>query len=97
MEWLDNNDEEVQLYKDPITDDGTKKSQKGMVAVIRGEDGKLTYIDHLDSTTIHEYDNENLLQPVFKDGKLLNETSLTEIRERINTVINSEKKVTEVV
>ena len=91
------NGEEVQLYKDPITDDGTKKSQKGMVAVIRGEDGKLTYIDHLDSTTIHEYDNENLLQPVFKDGKLLNETSLTEIRERINTVINSEKKVTEVV
>ena len=84
------NGEEVQLYKDPITDDGTKKSQKGMVAVIRGEDGKLTYIDHLDSTTIHDYDNKNLLQPVFVDGKLVKETSLSEIRARIGESIKED-------
>ena len=90
------NGEEVQLYKDPITDDGTKKSQKGMVAVIRGEDGKLTYIDHLDSTTIHEYDNKNLLQPVFVDGKLVKETSLSEIRARVGESIKEDlyRKVT---
>ena len=61
-----------------------------MVAVIRGEDGKLTYIDHLDSTTIHDYDNRNLLQPVFVDGKLVKETSLSEIRARVGESIKED-------
>ena len=74
---------ELLLYKDPITDDGTKKSQKGMVRVYQ-KDGVLLYDDELDYNQkyndIHEQD---LLIPVFKDGKLLVDYSLQEIRERL--------------
>ena len=74
---------ELLLYKDPITDDGTKKSQKGMVRVYQ-KDGVLLYDDELDYNQkyndIHEQD---LLIPVFKDGKLLVDYSLQEVRERL--------------
>ena len=83
------NGQEVQLFKDPITDDGTKKSQKGMVAVIEGEHG-LELVDHLDSTTIGSYEGENLLTPVFVDGKLVKETSLSEIRARVEENIKED-------
>ena len=83
------NGQEVQLFKDPITDDGTKKSQKGMVAVIEGEHG-LELIDHLDSTTVGSYKGENLLTPVFVDGKLVKETSLSEIRARVEENIKED-------
>ena len=89
------NGQEVQLFKDPITDDGTKKSQKGMVAVIEGEHG-LELIDHLDSTTIGSYEGKNLLTPVFVDGKLVKETSLSEIRARVEDNVKEDlyRKVT---
>ena len=83
------NGQEVQLFKDPITDDGTKKSQKGMVAVIEGEHG-LELIDHLDSKTIVSYEGKNLLTPVFVDGKLVKETNLSEIRARVEENINED-------
>ena len=67
------------MYKDPYTDDGTKKSQKGRVAVVE-EEGELKYIDELykDDVIVG-----NLLQPVFLDGKLLVDTNLEEIRSRL--------------
>ena len=83
------NGQEVQLFKDPITDDGTKKSQKGMVAVIEGEHG-LELVDHLDSTTIVSYEGKNLLTPVFVDGKLVKEINLSEIRARVEENIKED-------
>jgi len=74
------NGKELLLYKDPYTDDGTKKSQKGRVAVV-DEDSELKYIDELYKDDIIV---GNLLKPVFENGKLLYETSLEEIRERIS-------------
>jgi len=87
---------ELLLYKDPITDDGTKKSQKGMVAVIDkskmgntylnkqmfGELG-IEYIDELNRATKEGYKDIDMLQPVFKDGKLLVDWTLDEIRQRV--------------
>ena len=70
---------ELLLYKDPITDDGTKKSQKGRVAVV-DEDDELKYIDELYKDDIIV---GNLLKPVFENGKLLYETSLEEIRKKV--------------
>lgn len=74
---------EKMLFKDPKTDDGTKKSQRGRVHVCYGADGEIIYKDGL---TIHgpQIKGPNLLQTVFKDGKLVNETSLTEIRDRLH-------------
>lgn len=72
---------ETFLYKDPITDNGLKKSQKGLVAVISSSEG-ITYKDEL---TQQELDliPDNLLRPIFKDGALLVDDSLQAIRERL--------------
>lgn len=71
---------EIFLFKNPITDDGEKKSQKGQVQVYKDENGKLTYSDGLNSKTPRY---ENWLLPLFENGELLRETSLNEIRNRI--------------
>lgn len=82
------NGKELMLYKDPITDDGTKKSQKGMVAVYE-KDGNLTYKDNLNKAQKASFKND-LLKPLFEDGKLLRETSLSEIREKLQNELRKE-------
>ena len=93
------NGKELMLYKDPITDSGEKKSQKGMVSAFRDEKfDEIMYRDELDARDKqHSLDMANrfkdqhrnsewyeMLQPVYEDGKLLRETSLNEIRERLS-------------
>ncbi|MGL4772551.1 MAG: nicotinate phosphoribosyltransferase [Clostridium sp.] len=77
------NGEEKFIFKDPITDTGNfKKSQKGMCFVYKeGED--VLYKDEL---TIEEQEKmgENLLELVFKDGKMVKEFTLREIREKLH-------------
>lgn len=73
----------IQIFKDPKTDkNALKKSQKGKVAIVEVE-GKLTLIDQLDGTT-EPLVQGNLLQTVFKDGKLIKEATLGEIRGRLH-------------
>lgn len=67
----------VEIFKEPVTDDGTKKSAKGLLAVF---DGNLK-----DQCTWEEVNSDrNELKPLFKDGKLLRLTTLTEVRQRLN-------------
>lgn len=75
--------EENFLFKNPVTDNGVKKSQRGRVYVYRNNLNNLVYRDELDMKTSKEFENSNLLRPLFEDGKLLRETSLQEIRNRI--------------
>jgi len=73
------NGEEKQIFKNPKTDDGIKKSQKGKVHVYKNG-SKITWTDG------HGLDSDlstDMLQPIFKDGKLLNEVTFSEIRERL--------------
>ena len=70
---------EVPIFKDPKTDDGLKKSQRGMVAVCKNADGKITYTDGLLKTQLDNV-RMNLLEDVFVDGKLVREQTLAEIR-----------------
>ena len=76
------NGKELLLYKDPITDDGTKKSQKGRVIVLRDENGDLTYIDNLYKSEWEKRVNngEDELRTVFKDGKVMNTQSFDMVR-----------------
>lgn len=69
------NGEKKLLFKDPKTDDGTKRSQKGRVRVYK-EDNKIKYEDGL-----LEVVGDNMLETVFENGKLLREQSLSEIRK----------------
>lgn len=73
----------IQIYKAPKTDkDAMKKSQKGKVAVVK-EAGTLKCIDHLTSET-EPLVKDNLLQCVFRNGKFTKNTTLNEIRTRLN-------------
>lgn len=78
---------EILLFKDPITDSGEKKSQKGMVAVVKNKDNELVYIDHLthQDKTMYQDTQQDLLETVFLDGVLVKETSLSEIRDILNS------------
>jgi nicotinamide phosphoribosyltransferase len=73
-----------EIFKDPITDDGTKKSKKGLLTVIKarvrhfpGEE--ITVVDQVS----WQEENEGLLTTVFKDGRMVKIVNLSEIRERI--------------
>jgi nicotinamide phosphoribosyltransferase len=71
-----------EIFKDPITDDGTKKSKKGLLCVTGNETG-FSDIKVYDQCT-WEQESRGLLTTVFKDGKLVKETTLDEIRNRLN-------------
>ena len=73
---------EYMLYKDPITDDGEKKSNKGMVAVIQNGN-TLECIDNLDKDSKYKLASKDLLKTVFLNGVQLRRPTLTEIRERL--------------
>src|SRR6201991_53574 len=68
------------IFKDPKTDDGTKKSAKGLMQVYRDPaTGKLALKDQC----TWEEEGQGELKTVFKDGKLLVDWTLGEIRERV--------------
>lgn len=76
------NGKQIPIFKNPKTDTGNfKKSQKGMCIVYKGADGKLTYQDGFTPETINNFEGENLLKPVFYNGKMVKEQSLAEIRD----------------
>ena len=77
---------EIFLFKDPITDDGEKKSQKGLVLVCKDNDDNIIYLDELTHEFKQRLHNMDLLKPLFIDGKLVRETSLSEIRNKLTQV-----------
>jgi len=68
------------IYKDPATDDGTKKSQTGAVAVIIDGAGNISYIDELNINSIIDGD---ILRTIFVNGELMVDDTLTDIRKRL--------------
>lgn len=77
--------EERMLFKDPKTDSGIKKSQKGLVVVNKDNNGKFFFEDNFVDND--EYKSKtNLLETVFVNGKLIKETSLDEIRTKLGTL-----------
>ena len=71
-------EEQVDIYKDPATDDGTKKSARGLLRVEK--DGS-DYVLH-EQQTLEQFEAGEL-RPVFRDGELLVTTTLAQIRERL--------------
>ena len=69
-----------EIFKDPITDDGTKKSKKGLLQV----GYYLSEILECKDQQTWKQESEGLLTTVFKDGKLVKETSLEDIKKRLN-------------
>ena len=84
-----------EIFKAPITDSGEKKSKKGLLKVCYDgsmetyrklgcpEDGTMKPIIVKDQQT-WEQESKSLLKTVFKDGVLVKETTLDEIRAKLN-------------
>ena len=80
--WCQINGEPKEIFKQPKTDNGMKNSLKGLIQVLKDENGKYYAKDG-----VSRYDEGfGCLQTVFWDGKLYNETTLTEIRKRLTNV-----------
>ena len=77
--WFESDTETYDIYKDPITDDGTKKSLKGLIMVDEN------YEVHTQCTP--EQEAAGMLRTIYEDGKFYNQTSLTEIREKLKNSI----------
>jgi nicotinamide phosphoribosyltransferase len=67
------------IYKDPITDDGTKKSLKGLLCVTKDDMGEYIVLEEMTSNEESQGD----LQVIYEDGKFFNQTTLNEVREKI--------------
>jgi len=67
-----------EIFKDPITDDGTKKSATGLLSV-HNHDGEYVLIDRC----TWEGESVSSLQTIYKDGEFYNTTTLAEIREKL--------------
>jgi nicotinamide phosphoribosyltransferase len=74
------NDQLIELYKDPATGDKTKKSAMGLLKVVRDEAGEYVLQDRVSV----EDEAGGELQCVFANGRMLRETSLSEIRNTLN-------------
>jgi nicotinamide phosphoribosyltransferase len=68
----------VEIYKDPATDDGTKKSAKGLLRVEKEGNDFVLY----DRQTLEQFEGGELV-PVYRDGKVLVTTTLAEVRARL--------------
>lgn len=67
-----------EIFKNPVTDDGTKRSATGLLRV-KKENGRFVLYDKV--SPAEEAQSE--LKTVFKDGKITQEYSLAEIRARL--------------
>lgn len=68
----------IEVFKDPVTDDGAKKSLRGLIAVFKDDNGNYYPKDRATWDEVRKCE----FRSVFKNGKLLFETSLSEMRER---------------
>ena len=75
--------EGIEIFKDPVTDDGTKKSAKGLMVVHKDANGQYLLKDCATWDEVNSPDNE--LKTILKDGEFFNQTTLTAIRERLIT------------
>lgn len=69
-----------EVFKDPITDRGTKKSAKGLLKVYRDENSDLRLKDQC----TWEEENSGELSVIFENGEIVKETTIGEIRNKLN-------------
>lgn len=70
---------EKQIFKNPKTDDGVKKSQKGRVVVLKDGDS----LKVIDGFSLSDNVAGDQLREVFRDGKLLVDEKFSDVRARI--------------
>jgi len=78
--YVEVNFEGREIFKDPITDDGMKKSATGLLYVGKNDDdGELKLFDKV----TWETETKGQLKTLYLDGNFENQTTLTEIKNRL--------------
>ena len=80
--WCRVNEEDKPIFKSPKTDNGMKKSLKGLLYVAE-ENGKYKVYDNVETTE----ENAGCLETVFEDGVLLKDYTLSEIRNNVRNTL----------
>jgi len=75
--------EYIPIYKEPITDDGTKTSPKGLQMVYRDEDGEISN----KSNCTPEEEELGLLEYIVRNGKMVRQTDFETIRKRVKETL----------
>lgn len=76
---------EKQIFKDPKTDDGVKKSMKGKVMVFNGHDNLPSKgLWARDGYSLDDESAWDLLHTIYLDGKLTREQTFSQIRAKLN-------------
>ena len=81
--WCQINGEPKEIFKHPKTDDGTKNSLKGLIKVIKNENG---VYEAVDGVTMDE-ENTGELKTVFRDGKLIRNYTISEVRANVENTL----------
>ena len=78
--WCKVDGKPIEIFKDPKTVCGMpKKSHRGLIMVVKDENGNYKPIDRV--SIEDEASDKNELKTVFEDGKLVKEFTLAEIRK----------------
>lgn len=77
--WFEANSVGYEIYKDPVTDDGTKKSLKGLCSVFKDDDNEYFVLNQCTK----EQESKGELQVIYENGNFFNQITLTEIRNKI--------------
>ncbi len=77
--YVEINGEGREIFKNPITDDGTKKSATGLLRIIKDDNGKYSLQDKVS----WEQEKTGELKTIFKDGELIKDYTLAEIRKTL--------------
>ena len=72
--WFEANGQGYDIYKDPVTDDGTKKSLKGLICVTENHE--------VLTQCTPEQESQGILHTIYENGHFFNQVTLTQIRER---------------
>ena len=85
--WVQVNGEGIDIYKDPITDNGTKKSARGRIAVAT-DHGEYFLVDSTSDFPAGSVEGTSFdhLRTVWEDGKLLIDESFAEVRARLGHI-----------
>lgn len=77
--YVEVNGEPREIFKDPVTDDGGKRSARGLLRVDADERGKL----YLENQVTRDLERTGMLRTVFRDGILIDRTCLGDVRNLV--------------
>lgn len=84
--YVEINGQGQSIYKDPKTDSGTKKSAKGLLAIIKSSE---TNMYKLVDEVSREEEKWGYLETVFLDGAITKSIKFAKLRERLNDQPNN--------